>query len=422
METERPIGFAGLSHLGIVSSIATASKGAQVLAFDPDEDRAAALRDGKLPLVETGLLELLARSRAQIKFTSRGSELQQCKLVYLSNDVPTDQNNRSDLSALECVVEQVLPHLTPETILVVLSQVTPGFTRRLADRALCRKLHVYYQVETLIFGNAVERAIHPERFIVGCREPRAALPTVYRELLERFGCRILPMNYESAELCKIAINVFLVSSVSATNMLAEVCEAIHADWSEIAPALRLDRRIGPHAYLSPGMGISGGNLERDLMTVRQLADENGTDARLVDEWLALSRYRRDWALRIIHSRILPHCPDPVIAIWGLAYKPDTASTKNSPGLSLVEALQPFPLRMYDPVVRLPDEPRQCKTALEACQGADVLVVMTPWREFSGHEPKQLIAAMKGRWLLDPFRVFADKRDGLAGLSYFQLGA
>src|SRR5208282_6722957 len=102
----------------------------------------------------------------------------------------------------------------------------------------------------------------PERFIVGCAEPRGPLPAALQSFLESFACPILPMAYESAELAKISINFCLVASISVANTLAEICEQVGADWSDIAPALKLDKRIGPGAYLSPGLGIAGGNLER----------------------------------------------------------------------------------------------------------------------------------------------------------------
>lgn len=114
------------------------------------------------------------------------------------------------------------------------------------------------------------RALYPERIIIGTDEPQRALPEAYASFLLRFDCPILSMRFESAELCKISINCCLVASVSVANTLAEICEHNGADWSEIAPALKLDKRIGSHAYLSPGLGISGGNLERDLNTVIEL--------------------------------------------------------------------------------------------------------------------------------------------------------
>src|SRR6185437_13120933 len=132
---------------------------------------------------------------------------------------------------------------------------------------------LFDQGETLVFGRAVERATEPERFIVGCAAPERPIPAAYGAYLSAYSCPILPMRYESAELSKIAINCCLVASVTVANTLAELSEEIGADWAEIAPALRLDRRIGLHSYLAPGLGISGGNLERDLATVLRLSEQ-----------------------------------------------------------------------------------------------------------------------------------------------------
>src|SRR5919109_5597208 len=141
------------------------------------------------------------------------------------------------------------------------------------------------------------RRATPVRSIVGCADPAAPLDARFRAVLDAFGCPILPMRYESAELAKISINCCLVASVSVANTLAELCERIGADWREIAPALKLDRRIGAYAYLAPGLGIAGGNLERDLATVSRLSEGQGTEAGMITAWLRNSRYRRGWALR-----------------------------------------------------------------------------------------------------------------------------
>jgi UDPglucose 6-dehydrogenase len=423
------IGFAGLSHLGIVSSIATAAKGFEVVAYDPDASLCAALGQGRLPVSEPGLPDLLAANRTRIRFSADPAELGRCQVIYLSKDVPTDQDNRSDLTAFDPLVKQMVQWAAPGAALVVLCQVPPGFTRRLAgrlpDSARTKGLQLLYQVETLIFGRAVERALYPERYIVGCREPQAPLPPAYAELLGAFGCPVLPMRYESAELAKISINFCLVASVSVANTLAELCEAIGADWSEIIPTLKLDKRIGPHSYLAPGLGIAGGNLERDLATVRGLAQEWGTDAGVVEAWLANSRHRRDWVLRTIHGQVIPRCPRPTVAVWGLAYKQDTASTKNSPALALLESIRPFKVRAYDPqvVLRGDDFPHveQTASALEACRGADVLAVMTPWKEFESVNPVDVAAAMNGRVVIDPYGVLPGQQCRERGLSYFKLG-
>lgn len=420
------IGFIGLSHLGIVYGSATAAKGFDVLGFDPDSKLCADLTAGRLPVSEPDLPELMQSHRQRQRFTSDPAQIAACDVVFFSLDVPTDSASRSNLQPLGALIDLVSPHLAPTATVVILCQVPPGFTRALGREKPRLGGALFYQVETLIFGNAVERALKPERYIVGCADPRAPLTPAYAKWLAAFDCPILPMRYESAELAKISINFFLVSSVTTTNTLAEVCERIGADWSEIAPALRLDKRIGPHAYLSPGLGLAGGNLERDLVTVQNLAAQHGTEAGVVAAWQLNSRYRRDWALRKLHEEVLARIEDPVLAIWGLAYKIDTHSTKNSPSLALIGALAPFRKSAYDPQVRIEAGSipnfTQAESALDACRGADVLIIMTPWKEFSGIPPAQIKAAMRGSVIIDPFGVLDRAAAEAAGLSCRRMGS
>ncbi|MBI4425469.1 MAG: UDP-glucose/GDP-mannose dehydrogenase family protein [Elusimicrobia bacterium] len=422
------IGFAGLSHLGIVSSAAAAAKGFQVAAYDRAPGLAGRLAQGELPVFEPELAETIAAAGSRLRYTSRARDLEACELVVISLDVPTDDGNRSEVAPLEALIDEVLEVLHPGAVLVILSQVPPGFMRRLAARrkdALERRgILLYGQVETLIFGRAVERALKPERFIVGASEPRAPLPPAYAEYLAAFGCPVLPMRYESAELAKISINVFLAASLSATNTLAELCERVGADWQEIVPALRLDARIGAHAYLAPGLGIGGGNIERDLVAVKSLAAEHGTEACVPSAFLEHSRVRRDWVLRELHRHVLSCQARPVVALWGLAYKPGTKSTKNSPSLALLDALGGVRTRAYDPQVSL--DPRyagavQVASPLEACRGAHALVVMTALDEFSALSPVDVRGALARPVVIDPQGVFRTKELAREGFVYSTLG-
>jgi len=416
------IAFAGMTHLGLLSAAAAAERGFPVVAFDPDPARLDPLRRGEAPVVEPGLPELLAKNRGRLSFTSAPADLAGCDVVYVAPDVLTDDAGVSDLGPIRALIDAVDPALAPDAVLVVLSQVPPGFTRSLRRPAARR----FYQVETLIFGRAVERALHPERFILGCADPQGPLPRPLAEFLRAFECPVLPMRYESAELAKISINMCLVASISAANTLAEVCEKVGADWAEIVPALRLDKRIGPHAYLAPGLGIAGGNPERDLATFCGLADAHGTDAGVVRAWIANSRHRRDWALTQVHERVLARTPDPTLAVLGLAYKQDTASTKNSPSLGLLAALAPFAVRVYDPVVppRPEFHPRLVKaaSALEACAGADAIVILTPWGEFRELRAEAIASRLRGRTVIDPYAVLDAQACRAAGLDYCTLGA
>jgi len=421
------IGFAGLSHLGIFSSTAAAARGHNIIGYDPDSVLVDQLNEGKFSVLEPGLPELLAEHRSSIRFSSDPERLRDCPLIVFSLDVATDSANRSDLTPLRELIRRVAAYVSSDCVLVILSQVPPGFTRLLKREIWSdAKVRIFYQVETLIFGSAVERALNPERFIVGCEDPGAPLPQPFNEYLSSFGCPILRMRYESAELAKIAINMFLIASVSVTNTLAELCEYIGAEWSEISPALRLDKRIGPHAYLAPGLGIAGGNLERDLITIQELAFRNGTDAAVPAACMTNSSYRKDWVFRILQREVLSKSPDPIIGLLGLTYKPNTAATKNSPALDLIDSLQGIHVKTYDPQADVPsfrsERVSRVNSALEACRNAAAVVITTPWDEFSSLELARVSELMAGRILIDPFGIIDPKKSAEMQFRHFRLGS
>jgi UDPglucose 6-dehydrogenase len=417
------VGFAGMTHLGLVSAAAVAGRGFEVVCFDADGAVIDRLARQDWPVLEPGLDELIRGNGARQRFTSARGDLETCDVVYVAPDVPTDDQGNSDVSGLGALIRDVAGAMQPDAVMVVLSQVPPGYTRALAVRP---PEHLYYQVETLVFGQAVERATKPERTIVGCADPAAALDERLRAVLDAFGCPILPMRYESAELAKISINCCLVASVTVGNTLAELCEQTGADWSEIAPALKLDRRIGAYAYLAPGLGIAGGNLERDLATVQRLAQVHGTEAGVVAAWLRNSRYRRDWPLRQLQSRVLSRIADPAIGLLGVTYKENTHSIKNSPAVALIRELATCRLAVFDPAVRASAAWHSRMTladdALAACEGADALVIMTPWPQFRALAPAAIAGRLRGRVVVDPFSVLDRAAAAAAGLEHVVLGA
>jgi UDPglucose 6-dehydrogenase len=415
------VGFAGMTHLGLVSGVSASEKGFSVVCFDPNTDRMAALNKGVLPVSEPQLDDLVAKNSSRLRFTSESADLQSCEVIYVAPDDATDELGQSELQTINTLLDVVFKAVRSDAVIVVLSQVPPGYTRskQFTGRIL------YYQVETLIFGRAVERALFPERYIVGCADPVQALPEAYDKFLKAHGCPILPMRYESAELAKISINMCLVASISTANTLAELCEKIGADWSEIVPALKLDRRIGHYSYLSPGLGIAGGNLERDLATVCNFADTLGTDAGVVRAWLANSSHRKNWAADTIKKVLLDINPKAVVAVWGLAYKENTHSIKNSPSLVTIKKLQHTTLQLHDPEVST-SVVNNAKAigftnAIEAAKGADALMILTPWPEYRQIAVDKITSAMRGRIVLDPYAVLDAKVARSLGLAIYTLG-
>lgn len=409
------IAYVGLTHLGLVSAAAALEKGFQVICFDPDEKLVDALNSSKYPINEPGFEEAIVKNKERVRFTSRLEELKQADLVYVAPDIPTNDSGVSSLEGIRKLVALVAPYLSHTACLIILSQVPPGFTRTLQEGSLSAQIsseRIYYQVETLVFGIALQRALYPERFIIGTNDPDKKLDSKFSEFLESFNCQLLIMDYESAEFCKICINAFLAATVSTTNTLEEICQKIGAKWKDIVPALRLDKRIGEYAYLAPGLGLAGGNIERDLRTITSLAQEQGTHGKVVESFITNSQHRRNWSFNVFCNRILPQFSDKnvTIGILGLAYKENTHSIKNSAALRLISQLTGFSIQAYDPLIKsLPLESDLItlkSSAVEAVTGADVLFVMTPWPEFKGKDLGNIASLMRHKFIIDPYNLLA----------------
>lgn len=413
------VAFIGMTHLGLIHAVAFAEKGFSICGFDDNSDLIDKLNDFQVPVNEPYLNELLLKNKQRLYFTTHLEDLLDYDVVYIAYDVPTDSHGHSDLSIINDYIQKISQYLHEDASLVVLSQVPPGFTRQIQRR----KDRLFYQVETLVFGQAINRALYPERYMVGADHSNQNLPESYQCILNTFECPILKMKYESAELAKISINMFLVSSVITTNTIAELCEKMGADWDEIAPSLRLDKRIGQHAYLSPGLGISGGNLERDLTTFIKLGHYYHTDVDTVESWVSNSKYRKNWVWNCLQEYVLPAMNHPKIAILGLAYKPNTHSVKNSPSLTLIEHLNNHNVHAHDPIVR--DTHGTCiqlhQDINDTVKDADVLIVMIPCEEYKQLDMHQILDLMKGKIIIDPFQTLKLVSNSSKEYSYFCLG-
>ena len=425
MKDQLCVGFVGMDHLGITSATGAAEKGWRVICFDNRNERVAELNNGLVPFVEPGLKSAIKRNRHLMSFVVDPGELRNCDLVYIALDVPTDSTGLSDLQPIRNLVALVQKHLNDQALMINMCQVPPGFTRALSRPATT----LYYQVETLIFGQALDRAVNPERIIIGCNNPCQELDNKFTKYLDSYSCPLFLMRYESAELAKISINLYLAASVSVANTMSELCEKLDADWGEISPTMKSDRRIGHHAYLKPGLGISGGNLERDLRSIVELANLYGTNADVVKSYISDSEYRKDWVLRCLLNAESEVTWALTIAVLGLSYKENTASTKNSASVALLSKISSQKkfqkIAVYDPIVRVDkirvDNLVSSTTELEACQDADAVLIMTPWPQFSCLNPSSIAEVMKGNLIIDPHSMLSLAKCGDAGLVHYTLG-
>ena len=414
------IAYIGLAHLGINYAASASEHNYNIICYDENKNLINKFISKKIPISEPGLSRLLSKNMKKIIFTNNVKEIYNCKIVFISYDISTDNKNKSDLVSFRKTINKVISFINSRALLVILSQVPPGFTRKIN----WPKSKLFYQAETLVYGKAIERALNPERLIIGCSNPNIKLHRKLNNFFKLYKAPIIKMSYESAELTKISINMYLISSVITTNKIAEICEELGANWSDIIPALQLDNRIGKHAYLKPGLGISGGNLERDLFTITSISNNYNLDDSLFQSWNKISEYKKSWAWKKLKRFALKNDENIQICILGLAYKENTDSTKNSPALKLLKKLKNKKVLIYDPKAKLDKKSNnfmQVNSSIKAIKNSDVLLIMTPWPEFRKITSKKLLDNMRGKIIIDPYYILREQKLSQKGFNYFAIG-
>tara|TARA_A100001011_G_scaffold400493_2_gene515512 strand:- start:7699 stop:8952 length:1254 start_codon:yes stop_codon:yes gene_type:complete len=397
------LGFVGLSHLGLISSIVASSKGYKVVCFDKDKKKIASFLKGNFEIDEPKLQNIYNKNKSNVHFTFNIEHLKSCKIIYFSQDIITNKKNVSDITTYKKNINHVLKILKLNTIVVILSQVPPGFT----DSINWNKKRLFYQVETLIFGKAINRASNPERIIIGTNNLNK-LPRIFSTYLNKYNCPIKIMNYKSAEFTKISINLYLVSQITLTNVLSEYINRINGNWMNVADSLRLDRRIGKYSYLYPGLGLSGGNLERDIETVKKIFHKNKFDTSLFKIYKNISERFNNWPYFIFKNFIDSiDIKKPLIGILGLTYKKDTNSIKNSPSIKFIKKINSqYNIIAYDPVIKnlniknvkiLPNKNN-------IIEKSNILLILNDWDEFKEIKKKSLEKNISLKGIIDPFNI------------------
>lgn len=401
------VAVAGLTHLGVCMAIAIHEAGFPVVCWDLDANRVADAQSARFDPAEPGVVEFLRSRPADFEITADAQALGDVDLVLVAIDTVLAADGTNDDSEVVSLLKASATAIDAEVPIVIASQVRPGFTRAHAH------LHpsLYYFMETLIFGRGLERAMHPERLIIGLpdsiKHRPEELPPALRTLLQAWQCPIHCMSYESAELTKLSANVVLAATITAANTLAELAAALGASWPDIERALRDDARIGPKAYLAAGLGIGGANIGRDIEGIRAMADEHGLDASLASTMLAHSNYMRGWLIRAL-ADLRRRQPITRVCILGLAYKPGTTSMRGSAGLECARVFaRDLEVTVHDPVVIWDANAVPDVLAVDdievALRDAEVAIIATPWPQFADPVCSALVRDAH-LTVLDPYRL------------------
>ncbi len=322
------IGFLGLSHLSLCYAASILKLNKKVIIFDITKE-ISNYNMGFSKIFEPGLDQIIQKKKNNLKITSDYKDLKKTKIIFLAKDVKTDKNNDTILKE-SIKLLNLAYKISKNKTLVVMNQVPVNFTRNVK----WQNDKVYHFVETLVFGKAIKRATKPERLIIGKSSPLKKIDKNLKNLLLLYKCPIIEMTYEESELTKGYINTYLASQLATSNFLSELCSRYSARWSVIFSAIGLDKRIGNKGYYTPGLGISGGNIERDLRTLAKLGKKFKIKNLLPEFLLGSSDYYKNFILRIIKQNNMKK-----ICLLGLTYKEKTLSIKNAPQLNVIKYLK-----------------------------------------------------------------------------------
>ena len=399
------IGFFGLSHLGLNYLAANACKGHKVIGYDRDNKLIKDLTLGKKLFKEPFLFENLDKYKKNIKFTNNLKDLKKIKIIFISSDVKTDSSGKSNLKFIKRDIDSLRKDLSDKN-LIIMSQVNPGFTKDIA----WNKDKLFYQVETLVFGDAFKRALNPERIILGTHKPLKKISNDLKFFYRAFNCPIIKTDYSTAELIKISINLYLISSITTTNLISKIVKKIGGCWSDLENSLRLDKRIGKFAYLKPGLGISGGNLERDLHNIIDISKQKGISTKLFKIWKENSLHQKNWAYSI-YKENAKKTKKLTLGVLGLAYKENTDSLKNSPAIHLINRLKNKDIYVFDPVVKKIIKKKDLihtNNVNELINEIDILFIMTPWKIFKNIDIN-LLTISKIKIIIDPYGILTSQK-------------
>ncbi|WP_137723931.1 UDP-glucose dehydrogenase family protein [Prescottella subtropica] len=411
----------GTGYLGATHAACMAELGHQVLGVDIDESKLAKLEAGEVPFYEPGLDEVLQRNIAagRLRFTSSYEEAAEfADIHFIGVGTPQKKGEfAADLTYVDAVIDGLAPLLTRPSVIFGKSTVPVGTAERLGARARALApagddVEVAWNPEFLREGFAVQDTLHPDRLVLGVdRERPGRAEDVAREVYAQLLAEKIPFlvtDLATAELVKTSANAFLATKISFINAMSEVCEAAGADVTVLADAIGHDARIG-RRFLNAGVGFGGGCLPKDIRAFMARAGELGADQALtfLREVDAINMRRRTRMVEMARDACGGTLLGTRVAVLGAAFKPESDDVRDSPALNVAGQiqLQGATVTVYDP--KAMDNSRRLFPTLgyatsvtDAVEGADVVLVLTEWKEFRDLRPSRISPLVRGRNIID----------------------
>ena len=432
----------GSGYVGLVTGACFADAGNQVLCVDIDAAKVARLQKGEIPIHEPGLEQLVHRSldKGRLKFTTDAvAGVRHGLFQFIAVGTPPEEDGSADLSHVLAVAETIGRHMTEFRIIVDKSTVPVGtadevrerIERTLGERGVNLEFDVVSNPEFLKEGAAVSDFMKPDRIVVGTDDPRTA--ELLRSLYEPFTRnrdRMIVMDVRSAELTKYAANAMLATKISFMNEMANVAERVGADIEKVRLGIGSDPRIG-YSFIYPGAGYGGSCFPKDVKALVHSAREHGLDARLLASVEAVNERQKSVLFDKINSYFQGKLSGRTLALWGLAFKPNTDDMREAPSRTLMDALWSAgaTVRAYDPVA-MPEARRiygeradlvLADSAEQALAGADALAILTEWQEFRSPDFDGIRDALRSPAIFDGRNLYDPALVRSFGLRYFAIG-
>ena len=426
----------GAGYVGLVSATCFSEFGWEVACVDKDPHRLSELNAGRSPIYEPGLDDLMQRNMksGRLTFTADLKEaVRGAAVVFLAVGTPMRRGDGyADLSHVFGAVEELAPFLSSFAVITTKSTVPVGTSREIERRVAALRPGLEFAVcsnpEFLREGSAIQDFTHPDRVLVGTDSDKA------REVLDRLyaplnlrGSPVIFVTRESAELAKYAANAFLALKISFINEIADLCEQVGADVQQVAGAIGKDRRIGDK-FLHPGPGYGGSCFPKDVSALIRTGREYRAPLSIIEQVERVNHERKIAMTSRIEQAVGGSARGKTIAILGVTFKPNTDDMRDAPSLVIVPMLQErgATLRVYDPQGRKQAEPLMpgvtwCESAMDACEGADGIAVLTEWNEFRALDLAAARARMKGDALVDLRNIFSRTSAKKAGFAYRGIG-
>lgn len=431
------IGIIGTGYVGLVSGTCFSEFGNTVICADKDESKIEALKNGKIPIYEPGLEEMVKDNIAagRLSFTTNISEaVSGSEAVFIAVGTPTSRrgDGYADLSHVYAAAKEIAPHIKNYAVVVDKSTVPVGTAeqvkRIIKEENPKAEFDVASNPEFLREGAAIDDFMRPDRVVIGVENDQAAgvLKNIYKPLY-LIETPIVITNLQTAELIKYASNAFLAAKISFINEMANLCEAVDANVVALAKGMGLDKRIGPK-FLHPGPGYGGSCFPKDTTALMRIAQEHGSPTRIIETVVEVNSAQKARMVRKIRKALGGSEAGKTIAVLGLTFKPETDDMREAPSISILPALieKGAKVRAHDPhgmeaAKEIMPEVEYVNDPYKACEGADCVALMTEWNEYRALDLDKLGKIMKEKIFIDLRNIYEPEVLKEKGFKYVGVG-